>query len=43
LIKARGLLFVKGHEAVFLEINTLGEESFLQKAVEIIKGYSAGR
>ena len=28
-----------GSQAVLFKINTLGEESFLDKAVEIVKGY----
>ena len=30
-----------GSQAMFFKINTLGEEAFLQKAVEAIQGYAA--
>ena len=32
-----------GRQAVFFKINTLGEESFLQRAIELIEGYKQGR
>jgi len=30
-----------GSQAIFFKINTMGEESFLQKAVDAIQGYGA--
>ena len=32
-----------GSQAVFFKINTLGEKSFLDSAIDVIEGYASGR